>query len=71
MSGTVEKETPENLKVLEENLKTAVGLLQQNEIIGLIEPINNYSVPKYFLNNYDKGNFMIVIHFQPSIKTQK
>ena len=57
MSGTVEKETPEHLKVLEENLKSAIDILQRNEIVGVIEPINNYSVPKYYLNNYEKGIF--------------
>ena len=55
MSGTVAKETPQHSEVYLENLKAAAEILEQNDIIGVIEPINNYSVPKYFLNNYTKG----------------
>lgn len=37
------------------NLKFAAEQLESTGIIGVIEPINNYSVPGYYLNNYEKG----------------
>ena len=57
MSGVVEKETPQHMETYINNLKQAVEMLKENNIIGLIEPINNYSVPNYFLNNYEKGKY--------------
>lgn len=42
--------------VYESNLKYAADELKKNDLIGLIEPINNHTVPKYFMNSYDKGN---------------
>jgi hydroxypyruvate isomerase len=55
MSGKVESPSDENWSVYEKNIKYATSLLAQNEIVGLIEPINNRSVPQYFMNSYDKG----------------
>ncbi len=40
---------------LRKNLKSAVPLLEEFGVIGLIEPINSYSVPGYFLNDFDLG----------------
>lgn len=37
------------------NLKFAAEHLESTGIVGVIEPINNYSVPGYYLNSYDKG----------------
>lgn len=37
------------------NLQFAAEQLESTGIIGVIEPINNYSVPGYYLNSYDKG----------------
>lgn len=34
------------------NLKYAANVLERENIIGVIEPINHYSVPGYFLSNY-------------------
>lgn len=55
MSGKVESPTEENWACYEKNIKYATKLLAENQIIGLIEPINNKSVPHYFMNSYDKG----------------
>lgn len=57
MSGKVESPTAENWTVYENNIKYATTLLAKNHIIGLIEPINNRSVPHYFMNSYEKGSF--------------
>lgn len=55
MAGKVEKVTEENHSVYEKNLKYAVTLLEQENILGVIEPINKYAVPNYYLNCYDRG----------------
>ncbi|XP_072402033.1 putative hydroxypyruvate isomerase isoform X1 [Diabrotica undecimpunctata] len=39
----------------ENNLQWAVQLLEKEDIMGLIEPINNYSVPNYYLNSYERA----------------
>ena len=41
--------------VLRENLAKAIPLLMDADIVGLIEPINPYSLPKYFLNTFELG----------------
>lgn len=56
MSGTVNgTPTQENDEAYESNLRLAVNLLEKEGILGLIEPINGYSVPNYYMNSYDKG----------------
>ncbi|CAG9855206.1 unnamed protein product [Phyllotreta striolata] len=39
----------------ENNLRYAVKLLEKENILGLIEPINSYSVPNYYMNSYEKA----------------
>lgn len=56
MAGKVADVTDANHSVYENNLKYATKLLEKENIIGLIEPINQYSVPNYYLNCYDRGN---------------
>lgn len=51
--------TDENHKAYIKNLQYAAKKFEQENIIGLIEPINKYSVPGYYLNNYEKGIFMM------------
>ncbi|KAL9899609.1 hydroxypyruvate isomerase-like protein Gip [Glossina fuscipes fuscipes] len=54
MSGLMEDQSFEkHFSTYQDNLKYAVKELERNELVGLIEPINNYSVPSYFMNNYD------------------
>jgi len=38
-----------------ENLKYAIKMLEENNIIGLIEPISEFGIPDYFLNSFIKG----------------
>lgn len=53
MSGKLEHApTKEHHETFLSNLKYAAGILEQENIIGVIEPINHYSVPGYFLNDY-------------------
>lgn len=35
------------------NLRYAAGKLAQNGMVGVIEPINKYAVPGYYLNSFD------------------
>lgn len=37
------------------NLQFAAEQLESTGIIGVIEPINNYSLPGYYLSSYEKG----------------
>ncbi|KAH8289483.1 hypothetical protein KR054_005779 [Drosophila jambulina] len=39
----------------ESNLKIAADKLRESEMIGVIEPINKYAVPGYFMNSYEKA----------------
>lgn len=52
MSGKVDNPTQANRDTFNANLRFAAPLLEQASIMGVIEPINNYSVPGYFLNDY-------------------
>lgn len=55
MSGKVEFPTTANDIVYEKNLLYAIEKCQKENIIVVIEPINNYSVPNYYMNNFQKG----------------
>lgn len=53
MSGKLEHApTREHHEAFIENLKYAAGVLEGEGIIGVIEPINHYSVPGYFLHDF-------------------
>lgn len=62
MSGVIETEAPEHLMVYRSNLNLAEKMLRENDIVGVIEPINKYSLPNYFLNDYKKGWYLLC-HF--------
>jgi hydroxypyruvate isomerase len=51
MSGKVESPTAANDAVYEKNLLYAIEQCQKEDIVVVIEPINNYSVPNYYMNN--------------------
>lgn len=53
MSGIIENPpSNEHRDTFISNLKYAVTQLEPEEIVGVIEPINFYSLPGYFLNDY-------------------
>ncbi len=56
MSGKVTPDQPGSEDVLVSNLKNAAPLLEAAGVVGLVEPINPYWVPGYFLNDFDMGN---------------
>ena len=51
-----------NEDTLRKNLAIAIPLLEEAKVVGLIEPINPYSVPAYFLNTFELGK-----HYQKFI----
>lgn len=56
MAGLVLKDPIEKHDlVYVENLKKAVVKLEEANMVGVIEPINPHSVPKYYLNDYDRA----------------
>ncbi|KOX76506.1 Putative hydroxypyruvate isomerase [Melipona quadrifasciata] len=55
MSGKVNQVTTANDDVYVKNLLYAVEKFQKEEIIALIEPINNITVPNYYMNSFQKG----------------
>ena len=55
MSGKPSPDNPASESTLIENLRNSIKLLEDSNIVGLIEPINNVSVPGYFLNNFEMG----------------
>lgn len=44
-----------NEDTIMKNLAAAIPLLEEANVVGLIEPINSYSVPDYFLNSFELG----------------
>ncbi|XP_069694497.1 putative hydroxypyruvate isomerase [Periplaneta americana] len=68
MSGAVQKETEENAITYEKNLRHAVSVFEKENIVGLIEPINPYSVPKYYMNSYHKGLDLVKKVNSPNLK---
>lgn len=57
MAGKLENVSSENWTTYENNLKYAANILKDEGLLGVIEPINQHSVPKYFLSDYSKGKF--------------
>ncbi|KAJ0172219.1 hypothetical protein K1T71_012192 [Dendrolimus kikuchii] len=68
MAGKMDTVTPQNWETYENNLKYAVDILRAENLLGLIEPINQYSVPKYFLNNFTKAVEIIKRINSPNLK---
>ena len=52
------------------NLKSVVKLLEKANVVGLIEPINGYSVPGYFLHDFALAEEMVKQIASPFLKLQ-
>ncbi|XP_045592921.1 putative hydroxypyruvate isomerase isoform X1 [Procambarus clarkii] len=59
-----------HITTFEANLRHAVGRLAEENITGLIEPINPVSIPGYFLNNYDTAVSVIEKINSPNLRLQ-
>ena len=52
MSGTVKSPSAVNHETYERNIRWATQIFEKEHIVGLIEPINQRSVPSYYLSSY-------------------
>lgn len=57
MAGSVKVLTKANDEVYERNLRYAVKKFEAHDIIGLIEPINPYDLPNYYMDTAEKGKY--------------
>jgi len=55
MAGIVVQPTEVNHQAYEKNLAYAAQIFETKGITGLIEPINKYSAPGYYLNSYERA----------------
>ncbi|XP_050431354.1 putative hydroxypyruvate isomerase [Adelges cooleyi] len=70
MAGIVPNPNESHHKAYEDNLTYATGVFEKNGIIGLIEPINKYSAPGYYLNSYERAVQVITKIGSPNLKLQ-
>lgn len=71
MSGKLDVAPTEiHWNTFESNLKYATERLRAEHILGLIEPINPHSVPKYLNNNFDKALEIVKRINSPNLKLQ-
>ncbi|KAJ9579304.1 hypothetical protein L9F63_024593 [Diploptera punctata] len=68
MSGVVKEPGEAHASVYYKNIKYAASLFEKENIIGLVEPINPYSVPNYFMNSFEKGLEVIKKVNSPNMK---
>ncbi|XP_049306199.1 putative hydroxypyruvate isomerase [Bactrocera dorsalis] len=53
MAGLTEGDSNEHLVIYKSNLKYSADILEKEDMVGLIEPINKYALPSYFMNSYE------------------
>ncbi|XP_014217615.1 putative hydroxypyruvate isomerase [Copidosoma floridanum] len=68
MAGKVENPTHKNDAVYESNLRYAASRFETENIMGLIEPINDITVPNYYMNNFQKALNIIQKINSPRLK---
>ncbi|KOC60941.1 Putative hydroxypyruvate isomerase [Habropoda laboriosa] len=72
MSGKIKEATAmsNHDDVYVRNLSYAVEKFKKENIIGLIEPINNITVPNYYMNSFQKGLDVVKKINSPNLKLQ-
>lgn len=70
MSGIVDQQTEANHETYEKNLTYAARFFEAKDITGLIEPINKYSAPGYYLNSYERAVEVLNKIGSPNMKLQ-
>ncbi|KAK9889656.1 hypothetical protein WA026_007034 [Henosepilachna vigintioctopunctata] len=69
MSGKILEEVTEiHHQTYENNLKYAASELEKHNIVAIIEPINKYSVPNYYMNSYKRALEVIRKINNPNLK---
>ena len=58
------------LQAFKSNLEAALPLLKEAKVVGLIEPINPYSVPNYNMDNYEDAVQLVKDLDSPWIRLQ-
>lgn len=70
MAGIVDQPTEANHEAYIKNLTNAARIFETKGIIGLIEPINKYSAPGYYLNSYERAIDVLNKINSPNLKLQ-
>ncbi|ALC47918.1 Gip [Drosophila busckii] len=69
MAGVTDTKTElENLHIYTSNLRKASDLLRTYDIMGVIEPINKYAIPTYFMNSFEKASKVLTEINSPNLK---
>lgn len=68
MSGKVNQANTVNDNVYLNNLSYAAEKFQKENIVGLIEPINNITVPNYYMNSFQQGLQVVKTINSPNLK---
>ena len=58
------------LKTFKSNLEAALPLLEAAKVVGLIEPINPYSVPNYNMDSYEDAVSLVKGLDSPWVRLQ-
>lgn len=69
MSGLT-KVDQESKSAMMNNLRSAIPLLEESGVVGLIEPINPYSVPGYFLHDFELAESIVKELNSPFLRLQ-
>lgn len=70
MAGIVNHPVEVNHESYENNLTYATQIFETKGIMGLIEPINKYSAPGYYLNSYERAIDVLNKINSPNLKLQ-
>ncbi|KAF0774098.1 putative hydroxypyruvate isomerase [Aphis craccivora] len=70
MAGIVVQPTEVNHQTYEKNLTYAALIFETKGIMGVIEPINKYSAPGYYLNSYEQAIEVLKKINSPNLKLQ-
>lgn len=58
MAGLTEGDSKEHLLTYKNNLKYSAEILKMEDMVGLIEPINKFALPSYFMNSFETGELI-------------
>lgn len=69
-SGIVENPKDVHVQTYLKNIKQAASILEKEGLLGVIEPINNITVPNYFMNSFENGLDVVKSVNSPNLKLQ-
>lgn len=68
MSGAVAQPSEENHNIYEQNIRWATQVFEKENIVGLIEPINQRTVPNYYMSSYGRAIDLVKKINSPSMR---